>query len=314
MQYSLEALADTLGTIAYRASTGATSDLLTQSKAEWYAQLESAMRACDALDPCKLIEQPLPQATAECLSKVVGAEVTTKQVFEQARNPEESLLKETLDSAFLILLGLRNGSTTRDDTPDRLQTIADWIRSYASCPTDKATLKGPLSMAEPCIQNNPSISETDWHDIQKRLLAKRDRGEPFSSLRLLANELGCSDATIRKAIKKSDILQGWKKRSEGPKASPKAVSLSGVVGDSAPRSTEPAPDDVLSDDDVDATMARLINQARPDERAQLNALDEAGRRALVAQCQSQMLDDEPSPLKPDTPGERPRKVMHHKRA
>lgn len=156
-------------------------------------------------------------------------------------------------------------------------------------------------------------TDTDWKDVQRRLLAKRDRGEPYTSLRKLCAELKCSDATIRKAIDESETLEGWQVRSAGPKTAPKATDLGAVVIDNTRQTTEPAPDDVLPDDDVDATMARLINQARPDERAKLNALDDAGRRALVATYQSQNLDDEPSPLKPDKPGERPRNVKQHKR-
>ena len=61
-------------------------------------------------------------------------------------------------------------------------------------------------------------------------------------------------------------------------------------------------------------MARLIDQARPDERAKLNALDNAGRRELVAMYQSQNLDDEPSPLARNKPGDWPLKVRQHKQA
>jgi hypothetical protein len=157
-------------------------------------------------------------------------------------------------------------------------------------------------------------TNTDWNDVQGRLLAKRDRGEPYTSLRKLCAELDCSDATIRKAINKSETLKGWRARSNGLKTAPKATDLGAVVRDNTRQTTEPAPDDVLPDDDVDATMARLIDQARPDERAKLNALDDAGRRALVATYQSQNRDDEPSPLEPDKPGERPRKVKQPKRA
>ncbi len=157
-------------------------------------------------------------------------------------------------------------------------------------------------------------TDTDWKDVQGLLLAKRDRDEPYTSLRKLCRELKCSDATIRKAIDKSATLKGWQARSAGAKAAPKATDLGAVVRDNARQTTEPAPDDLLPDDDIQATMARLIDQAKPDERAKLNALDDAGRRALVATYQSQNLDDELSPLEPDKPGARPRKVLQHKRA
>lgn len=156
-------------------------------------------------------------------------------------------------------------------------------------------------------------TDTDWKDVQGRLLAKRERGEPYTSLRKLCSELGCSEATIRKAIGESETLTGWQARSRGPMTAPKATDLNAVVRANTRQTTEPALEDVLPDDDVDATMVRLLNQAKPAERAKLNALDNAGRRALVAAYQAQNLDAEPSPLEPDKPGEGPRKVRQHKR-
>jgi hypothetical protein len=157
-------------------------------------------------------------------------------------------------------------------------------------------------------------TDTDWKDVQGRLLAKRSRGEPYTSLRKLKVELGCSDATIRKAIADSDELKGWKARSKATKAAPKATDLGAAVKENTRQTTEPAPDDFLPDDDVDATMRWLIEQAKPDERAKLNVLDDAGRRALVAEFQAQNLDAEPSPLEPDNPSKRPWKVKEFKRA
>jgi biotin operon repressor len=156
-------------------------------------------------------------------------------------------------------------------------------------------------------------TNTNWKDVQGRLLAKRESGEPYTSLRTLADELDCSTATIRKAIKESTLLKGWQVRSERRKAAPKATDLGAVARDNRAQATESAPDDVLLDEDVDAIMARLINQAGPDERAKLNALDEEKRKALAAAYQAQNLDDEPSPLEGDTPGKRRRKVKQHKR-
>lgn len=200
------------------------------------------------------------------------------------------------------------------DLLDRLQRAAAAVDPGA---IDRAAERAAVKAVEAMeTRDDTGIggTDTDWKDVQGRLFAKRDRGEPYTSLRKLSDELNCSDATIRKAIDDSETLQGWRARSTGPRAAPRATDLGAVVRGNARQATEPAPDDVLPDDDVDATMARLIDQAKPAERAKLNALDDAGRRALVATCQSQNLDDEPSPLEPDKPGVRPRKVKQHKRA
>jgi len=154
-----------------------------------------------------------------------------------------------------------------------------------------------------------------WKHVQGQLLAKQDRGEPYSSLLTLSDELGCVSGTIRKAIKNSVTLKGWRARSAGPKAAPKATSLSDAVTAERQQTSEPAPDDVLPDDDVDNLMARLIDQAKtPEQRAELNALNAAGRRELAAAFVAQNLDNEPSPLAPDKPGQRPKTVRQYKRA
>lgn len=200
------------------------------------------------------------------------------------------------------------------DLLDRLQRAAAAVDPHA---IDRAAERAAAKAVEAMeTRDDTGIggTDTDWKDVQGRLLAMWDRSEPYTSLRTLAAELGCSDRTIRKAIDDSETLKGWKARSTEPKAAPKATDLGAVVRDNTRQTTEPAPDDVLPDDDVDATMARLIDQAMPDERAKLNALDDAGRRALVAAVQAHNLDDEPSPLESDKPGERPRKVKQHKRA
>jgi len=152
-----------------------------------------------------------------------------------------------------------------------------------------------------------------WKHVQGQLLAKQDRGEPCSAVRKLARELACSEATIAKAITKSKTLQGWKARSLGPKAAPKASSLSDVVTAERQQTSEPAPDDVLPDDDVDVLMACLIDEAKPEERAILNALDHHGRRRMAVTYQSQCRDREPSPLVPNNPHQRTLNVKQHKR-
>ena len=94
---------------------------------------------------------------------------------------------------------------------------------------------------------------------------------------------------------------------------PRATSLNGPVADNAQQAIEPDPSDALIDDDVDAVMAKLINQAPPEKRAELNALDPEQRRELVATYQDQERDHEPSPVEDDPPGQRPHKPKQFKR-
>lgn len=156
-------------------------------------------------------------------------------------------------------------------------------------------------------------TDTDWEDIQGLLLAKRDRGEQYTSVRLLGAELKCSDSTIRKAIRKSQTLKGWQARELGPKAAPKAMDLSAVVRDNARQTKELAPDDVLLDDERDAALSQLMDK-HPETRAEVNAMSDDDKARTARLWIEQRADSEPSPLEPDKPGGRPRKVQQHKRA
>ena len=162
---------------------------------------------------------------------------------------------------------------------------------------------------------NDGGPKADWKIIACRLLEKLERGEPYTTLRDLEKELGCrSNSTIRKAIRKSKSLTKWQAEGSGRTTAPKATGLDRVKKDNMHQTKEPAPDDYLPDDDMEIVLAELRDQVTPEERARLDDLDDAERRALVAEYQAQNLDDEPSPLEPDTPGQRPREVRHHKRA
>lgn len=121
-------------------------------------------------------------------------------------------------------------------------------------------------------------AETNWRDVQKRLLRLRDAGEPFTSQRDLAKRLNCSVGTIHKAVKDSEKLKGWAARAKG---SPKAQSLNEVTTDNTPSHRETDPADGPGDDEIDRVMGILIEQAKPAERAGLNELSADGRREMA---------------------------------
>lgn len=128
---------------------------------------------------------------------------------------------------------------------------------------------------EPVRETKP---ETDWRDVQGRLLRLLEAGEPFTSQRELAKRMSCSAATINKAVNSSARLRGWAARAKG---SPKAQSLNEVTTDNTPSQREGDPADHVPDDGVDRVMALLIEQAEPAERARLNELDTDGRRTMA---------------------------------
>ena len=94
---------------------------------------------------------------------------------------------------------------------------------------------------------------------------------------------GCgSTSTVSKAINRSTTLNAWKVRHTAGKTTPRASSLTEIVMDNAEQSREPDPADEAEADDVDIVFARLIQEAKPDERAKLNVMTSDDRRQLVA--------------------------------
>lgn len=202
---------------------------------------------------------------------------------------------------------------------NRIWTVINQPSTSRSEGSEDTESTGELvgSSARGRLGRKPSViagTETDWKVVQGLLLAKRGRSEPFTSGRALAKELGCAESTIRKAIERSDILKGWRSRSRGAKGAPKASTLDAATLGREVQSTELAPDSFLPDDDVDATMDRLIAQAKPAEREKLTALDSTGRRKMAALVLQHERDTEPSPLGTNQLGKGPPKPRQYKRA
>jgi len=122
-------------------------------------------------------------------------------------------------------------------------------------------------------------AEADWHDVQARLIRLYEVGEAYTSQRELAKRMKCSKSTMNKAFNASGKLKSWMERRD--MASPKAQSLNEVVTDTTVSRQEDNPADRPLDDEVDQIMGQLIEQAKPDERAKLNELNNEGRRKMA---------------------------------
>lgn len=156
-------------------------------------------------------------------------------------------------------------------------------------------------------------TKVDRRDIQRRLLELCKRGEPYTSLGELAERMVCGRTTISEAIKESVELLGWQAQYMKAKRSPRASSLADVVTDNIAQTTESDPADLLTDEDIDQAMHRLIEEAEPDEKARLIGLSEDERRTLMRVFYEQNLVQEPSPLEDDPLGCKPQRVVHYKR-
>ena len=114
---------------------------------------------------------------------------------------------------------------------------------------------------------------TDYRVVQRRLLALREQGEPYTTMADLAKRMGCSRSTVHKATQNSRELEDWKKHHMAKrKRSPKAGQWNEVVEDRTAQTREGDPADVLPDEDVEKIMAILIAQAEADRKT-----DEVGK-------------------------------------
>ncbi len=117
-------------------------------------------------------------------------------------------------------------------------------------------------------------------DVQNCLLGMMNRNERYTSERDLAERLGCSKATVHKAIMGSRALQYWREGHRGG-GTPKAQSLHGVVLDSTPgKGSDPA-EAAAENERLDRELRRLLEEATDEERASMNSLSPEEQKELA---------------------------------
>jgi hypothetical protein len=102
-----------------------------------------------------------------------------------------------------------------------------------------------------------------WQEAAERLERLRGQGESFTSQAKLAEQFGCSSATINKAIRNTPSLQTWAKPTST--TTPRAQSLTEVVTDRTAQRRELKPEDEVA-------LREFIETAAPDVRAWFLAL------------------------------------------
>jgi hypothetical protein len=102
---------------------------------------------------------------------------------------------------------------------------------------------------------------------------------PFPGVNALADSVGCSPSTMSKAVHGSNFLREmFKERQNGKSVS--TVQMT-TIAELEPQTREPDPSDAAAQT-TDAAFRRLLEQATPEERARLNAMQPAKRLELVA--------------------------------
>ena len=124
----------------------------------------------------------------------------------------------------------------------------------------------------PPTDDKPKTTETDWRDVQRRLLEMYERGDPYTTIADLALRMGCGKTTIHKAIDNSTKLKGWQVRHRKGKKTHRASSLTEVHLDNNAQTREQNPAEAVTRDDPEEVLAHLIQDAEPKVRATLNAI------------------------------------------
>lgn len=114
----------------------------------------------------------------------------------------------------------------------------------------------------------------------KKLAENHCARNRFPGVNALARLVGCSPATMSKAIGRSAKLRARRAEHDAQRTSVSAGAMTGEAA-SAKQTREPNPIDAASAS-TDDLFRRLLEEAQPSERAKLNALTPAQRRELVA--------------------------------
>jgi hypothetical protein len=202
-------------------------------------------------DPAKMIERYPAVVTHAC------------QLFHHANFEQKTLDRLT---AWL--------KTQHPGTDVFLRTIEEVTNELAEAatatgPDDRASATGteerPASEA-PAAPTQPATATAGmtWQEAAKRLRRLREQGEPWTSYETLAGQIGCSKATVHKAVNQTKELQSWAKRQAAPRAQ---QGLDCPVLDNTVQQRELNPED-------DAAIREYLEREdlTPDERAFFNGL------------------------------------------
>lgn len=139
-----------------------------------------------------------------------------------------------------------------------------------------------VSVPQEQTSSQGDATQIDWQHIQQQLEDCRLRGEQFTSRRRLAKRFRCSPSTVHKALDSGTVeLQEWAKKQRGPSRLIASPKVSSIALKTSPQHGEPVPGESLEQADVDVMLARLLDEAEPDERARIHAMTPEQKRRLA---------------------------------
>jgi hypothetical protein len=120
----------------------------------------------------------------------------------------------------------------------------------------------------------PESSGMTWPQVAERLVRLMKQGEPWTSQRKMAEQIGCSLWAINKAIKETPDLHKWTNARSAQEADPRAQSITEVVTDRTSQSRELDPTD-------DLAIREFMEKADPETRAWFQALSTENQLAYL---------------------------------
>jgi len=174
---------------------------------------------------------------------------TTYAAFSDA----DKRLSNLCETGMSLLGSIIRGVIEDVDSGALTRLIADleqWdpsISTGESVPAESEQSKAPAGMT--------------WTEARDRLERKRNQGEPYTSQRRLAQQIGTTLSTVNKAFRHSPKLAAWKGEAERGCAAKKATAVSPVVLYTQAQSTEPDPAEQA---DRDAKLEQLMDEQKAD--------------------------------------------------
>lgn len=150
--------------------------------------------------------------------------------------------------------------------------------------------QAPAAGGEASPADSSVPESVTWPEVAGHLARMIANGEEYTSDRKLCEDIGCHHGTLKKAFERLPMLQVWKDKAavarNKNKTKPATFQLSDAMADSRPDEKATEPSEHLPDDDIDATLRRLIKEA-PDEESRkrlqevIDQSDDDGRRKLA---------------------------------
>lgn len=148
---------------------------------------------------------------------------------------------------------------TEEDARVLLIALKDW---------DEGRERVGQEAAAKTVAGKPLGMSVD--EVAERLERLRQRGEPFTSQRKMAEAIGTSLSNVHNAIQKTKSLHGWAYR----QATPRAQTANELVTDSTAQSREPDPAD-------EAMISEFREKADPETRTWFDALSRENQLAVL---------------------------------